>query len=244
MHELCYATSKSPTKDFVYQGVIVSNCDLHIDSYKPADMQTYFKGNNHGGMVDISGQWYIYYHWHTNGTCFSRQGCAEPINISEDGTIKQVEMTSCGLNNGPLKGRGEYPAYLACNLFSKSEVNEYPAHYDAWIDGKFPKITQDGNDGDEEIGYIANIRDSTIAGFKYFDCNGITKIKIKTRGYGQGSFEVRTKWNGESLGSIAVEHSNTWIERSADIQIPDGIQCLYFEFKGEGGPSLASFHLG
>ena len=37
MHELCYATSKFPTKGFVYQGVVVSNNDLHIDSYKPAD---------------------------------------------------------------------------------------------------------------------------------------------------------------------------------------------------------------
>ena len=32
MHELCYATSKNPTRDFVYGGVIVSNCDLHIDT--------------------------------------------------------------------------------------------------------------------------------------------------------------------------------------------------------------------
>lgn len=36
MHELCYATSASPTGGFVYQGVLVSNCDMHIDTYKPA----------------------------------------------------------------------------------------------------------------------------------------------------------------------------------------------------------------
>ena len=29
---------------------------------------------------------------------------------------------------------------------------------------------QDGRDGDEEVGYIANITDSTTIGFKYFDC--------------------------------------------------------------------------
>lgn len=38
MHELCYAVSDSPTTGFTYGGVIVSNCDLGIDSYKPADM--------------------------------------------------------------------------------------------------------------------------------------------------------------------------------------------------------------
>ena len=47
MHELCYATSKSPTGDFVYGGVIVSNCDLHIDSYKPAELGTAYGANNH-----------------------------------------------------------------------------------------------------------------------------------------------------------------------------------------------------
>ena len=37
MVELCYATSKSPMKDFVYGGVIVSNNDCHMDTYKPAE---------------------------------------------------------------------------------------------------------------------------------------------------------------------------------------------------------------
>ena len=40
MHELCYAVSDNPVSGFTYQGVIVSNCDLHIDTYKPADMPT------------------------------------------------------------------------------------------------------------------------------------------------------------------------------------------------------------
>ena len=53
MHELCYATSKNPTRDFVYGGVIVSNCDLHIDTYKPADMPTASGANNPGSIVQI-----------------------------------------------------------------------------------------------------------------------------------------------------------------------------------------------
>ena len=37
--------------------------------------------------------------------------------------------------------------------------------------------------GDEEVGYIANITDSTTIGFKYFDCHDIREISIWTRGY-------------------------------------------------------------
>jgi hypothetical protein len=243
MHELCYATSKYPTKDFQYRGVIVSNCDLHIDSYKPAEKPMFYGGNNHGSIVEINGEWYIFYHRHTNGTNFSRQACLEKIKINDDGSIPQVEMTSCGSIDEPLIGRGEYPAYLACNLFC-SEESIYTDFTGSWMNNQFPKITQDGKDGDEEIGYIANMKESATAGFKYFDCKGIRNVKIKVRGYCSGEFEVKTSWDGTVLGKIPVEFSNIWREYSADITIPDGIQALYFTYKGMGSASLASFSLG
>lgn len=242
MHELCYAVSDHPTKGFKYGGVIVSNCDLHIDTYKPANKPMYYGGNNHGSIVEINGQWYIFYHRQTNGTHYSRQGCLEPIQILEDGSIPQVEMTSCGPNGGPLVGRGEYPAYIACNLFYKDE-EMYTGTYGAWMDGRFPKITQDGKDGDEEIGYIMNMRDSATAGFKYFDCKGVKQVKIKVRGYCRGEFQVKTAWDGPVLGTIPVDFTNIWTEYTADIAIPDGVHALYFTYTGEGNASLASFTL-
>lgn len=236
MHELCYATSKKPTEGFVYGGVLVSNCDLHIDTYKPAGQPMAYGANNHGSMVEINGEWYIFYHRHTNGTWYSRQGCAEKLSLLPDGRIPQAELTSCGLNGGPLLGRGEYPAYLACHLFTKK-----PSVY---VGGdEFPKIMQDGRDGDEEPGYIGNMKDTATAGFKYFDCRGIEKIKIKTRGYGAGIFEVRTSWDGQILASIRVEDSNLWEEYEAPVRIPDGRQAIYLTYRGERIASLLSFTL-
>jgi len=242
MHELCYATSKHPTKGFRYGGVIVSNADMYIDSYKPADKPMYYGGNNHGSIVEIGGQWYIFYHRQTNGHHYSRQGCAEPIRFRGDGRIVQAEMTSCGLNGGPLIGRGEYPAHIACNLFCKDE-ELYVGTYGAWMDGRFPKITQDGKDGDEEPGYIANMRDSATAGFKYFDCRGVKRVRIKVRGYAKGVFEVKTAWDGPAHGVIPVDFTNIWKEYAADIAIPDGVHALYFTYRGEGNAQLKSFAL-
>lgn len=236
MHELCYAVSKEPTKGFTYGGVIVSNCDLHIDSYKPAEMPMAYGANNHGSIVQIGKDWYIFYHRHTNGTWYSRQGCAEKIEILPDGMIPQVEITSCGLNQGPLRGEGEYAAYLACNLFTDT-----PSMY---VGGeRFPKVMQDGRDGDEELGYIGNIQDGATAGFKYFECKNIREITIKTRGYGDGTFEVRTKWDGEVLGSVRIQYTNVWEEYRIPICIPDGIQAIYFTYRGGGNVSLKSFTL-
>lgn len=236
MHELCYATSRNPTRDFVYGGVLVSNCDLHIDTYKPADLPMAYGANNHGSIVKIEGEWYIFYHRHTNGTWYSRQGCAEKLEQLEDGSFMQAELTSCGLNGKPLEGRGEYPAYIACNLF-----RDIPSVYVG--DNRFPKIMQDGRDGDEEPGYIGNIQDSATAGFKYFDCHEVKEIRIKVRGYAHGCFEVRTSWDGEILAQIQVKSANVWEEYAAPVQIPDGKQALYLTYRGGGNVSLLSFTL-
>ena len=236
MHELCYATSKKPTEGFVYGGVIVSNSDMHIDTYKPADMPMAYGANNHGSIVEIKGQWYIFYHRQTNGTWYSRQGCAEKITVMPDGSIPQVEITSCGLNDGPLEGKGEYFGYLACNLF-----REVPSVYVG--DSHAPKVMQDGRDGDEEIGYIGNMTNSATAGFKYFDCKDVKEIILKVRGYGDGVFEVRTAWDGPVLAKLKVQYTNVWEEYTTPITIPDGKQAIYITYTGNGNVSLLSFTL-
>ena len=242
MHELCYAVSKDPMKGFVYGGVIVSNADLHIDSYKPAERTMAYGGNNHGSIVEIAGKWYIFYHRQTDGTNFSRQGCIEQISFREDGSIIQAEITSCGANGGPLIGIGEYPAYLACHLFANDPALTTGAPGE-WMDCRFPKVTQDGKDGDEEVGYVANLRDGAHAGFKYFDCKGVTSVSIRVRGYCKGAFGVKTRWDGEVLGWIPVGFTNEWQKYSADIAIPDGVHSLYFVYQGTGAANLASFAL-
>lgn len=241
MHELCYATSNFPDKDFSYGGVIVSNNDIGISSYKPAEKPMYYGGNNHGSIVEIKGEWYVFYHRQTNGTFFCRQGCMEKIRFNEDGSIPQVELTSCGSRDLPLPGKGEYPAYIACNLFCNEE-SMYTA-LTAWPDNRFPLITQEGRDGDEEPGYLANMMDTATAGFKYFDCKGVSGISIKVRGYCKGEFQVKTSWDGPTLGSIPVLSSSVWKQYKADIKIPDGVLALYFTYKGSGRASLYSFTL-
>ena len=234
MHELCYATGPDPRGPFTYGGVIVSNADIHIDTYKPADMPAAAGGNNHGSIVEINGQWYIFYHRQTNGHWFSRQVCAEPIQFRADGSIIQAEITSCGLNGGPLKGEGTYPAYIACHLFAKEPE---------LIVGKpgNPRITQDGRDGDPIDGHIDRIADGTTIGFKYFDCEGVKGIRIQTRGYCNGVFEVRTAWDGETLGEIPVQNTNVWVENGCEAAIPDGVQAIYLVYRGGGNPQLRCF---
>ena len=87
------------------------------------------------------------------------------------------------------------------------------------------------------------MRNTATAGFKYFDCKNIRKVKIKVRGYCRGAFEIKTSWNGPALGRIPVDFTNVWTEYEGNIAIPDGVQALYFTYTGSGGASLASFTL-
>jgi arabinoxylan arabinofuranohydrolase len=241
MHELCYAISSSPTEGFRYGGVVISNADLGIDDYKPASRPMAYGGNNHGSIVQILNRWYVFYHRHSDGTFFSRQACLESLEFRSDGSIVQAPLTSRGPNGGPLPGHGEYAGYLACHLFCREE-RLYTA-LTAWMDNRFPKVTQDGKDGDPEVGYVANLMDGATAGFRDFTLSGVTRIGIKVRGYCRGHFEVRTRWDGPLHGRITVDYTNVWTAYEAPISLPDGVHSLYFTYAGEGRASLASFTL-
>ena len=234
MHELCYAISDQPDKGFVFGGVIVSNCDMHIDTYKPADMPTAYGANNHGSIVEIGDEWYIFYHRQTLNSWYSRQGCIEKIKFEEDGSIKQVEITSCGANGGPLRDTDCYPTYIACNMFTDT-----PSMYVGVPD--VPFIKQDGKDGDEFNGYIDNILDSATMGFKYFDCKNVKGVRLTARGYAGGNFEIRTSIDGDLLGSVKIDFTNVWTSYDCMANIPDGVNALYIKYVGGGKCSLKSF---
>lgn len=237
-HELCYAVSKYPNKDFVYQGTIISNGDVGLNGWTMDHAANYI-GNNHGGMVEIEGQWYIFYHRQTNRHSYSRQGCAEPIYFDENGHIAQVEMTSCGLNGCPLAGKGRYSAHIACNLFSKEGashvelIENFEGH---------PYFTQYGEDRDEnENQYIANMQDGSVAGFKYFNLRETKNIRLELSGAGTGEIVIMSSLDGENMHRIFVGEDKT--EISGELQIPQEKAALYFRFEGTGRINFHGFVL-
>ncbi|MCD7729130.1 MAG: family 43 glycosylhydrolase [Clostridia bacterium] len=235
-HELCYAVSDSPDGNFSYGGVIISNGDIGINGITQEAHCNGYIGNNHGSIENINGEWYVFYHRHTNCKSFSRQACAEKIEVLSDGTILQAEMTSCGLNGKPLNGKGSYPAYIACNLSSGYGTmrGDVPVH------GVHPFITQCGADGDSNsYQYIANLRQGAWCGFKYFEGREAAKITAVLRGYFSGIIRVTDGRN--TLAEIVVSPSDGWQPFSADFKSPEGQFALYFTFKGEGAADFLSF---
>lgn len=242
VHELCYAISQYPDRGYVYGGVIISNGDIGYHGRTPKEGLCY-TGNNHGGLVEIEGQWYIFYHRHTQATQFSRQGCAESVVIAEDGSIAQVEITSCGLNGGPLPANGTYSAHIACNLIGPNGACNLVRKDGLKSTEPYIYEEETGERPEDRNQFIANITNGTIIGFKYFEfsseCNEIT---VQLRGHADGTVKIKI---GDSDGAIVGESgilldTNRWTDLSIPIKQLDDVNSIYVEYSGEGSIAVNS----
>ena len=238
-HELCYAVSDRPDGDFVYGGTLVSNGDIGLNGRtEPVNVL----GNNHGGIVQAAGEWYVFYHRQTNGTEFSRQGCAEKIAIAEDGSIRQAEITSCGLNGGPLAASGTYPAAIACHITDPTTCAKI--NYQNPVMQQQTRITAT-EDGKRQ--FITAIRDGSKIGYKYFDFSDVSRedsgISLTLRGRFNGKLTIAAD---ESMTEVIGAQEFDWDDADWGglpclIQAKEGAHGLFFGFSGEGELDMMEF---
>ena len=229
-HELAYATSIYPDKGFTYRGVIISNSDL---GYKGNTQPKAAGGTIHGGIECINGNYYVFYHRCTNNTNFSRQACAEHIELLPDGTIEQVEMTTQGISNKPIAAKGRFQASICCNLYNK-KTNHVQGNGHG---NDKPNIAFDGKDH-----FIRAIDHGTIIGYKYFDFKDISKIKMTIRG-ASGTIAISTKEDSALVATIHLRESTNWTEYAAYLNVSDGKHALFFTYHGKGKIDFLSFEL-
>ncbi len=241
-HELCYAVSDRPTGGFTFGGTLVSNGDIGLSGITDMKNARNNTGNTHGSLIKIGERYFVFYHRQTNRKQSSRQACAEEIRF-ENGRFYQAEMTSMSFTPGALPGRGEYPAYIACNLYGRDGTRflsmiKHP-------EGKTPYITQEGRDREEGPDqFIRNFCDGSVAGFKYFDLSDTGSISIRLRGKGEGRIVIRTSEDGEELASISVSSKESSLkEYSGCLPQLSSREALFFEFLGKGRFDFLSFEL-
>jgi hypothetical protein len=151
-----------------------------------------------------------------------------------DGSIPQVEMTSCGLNGGPLEAKGTYPSVICCNL-----TNGHMPQGQC-VDTVLPHIICKNDER-----FISEIEDGTLIGYKYFDFDGSTQISIKYRtcmGAPRGKILA---FAGENLiGEIEITDTPAWkIVKSGKKEI-NGTYPLYLRYEGNGYIDIIEFSYG
>ncbi len=238
-HELCYGISDRPDGPFAFGGVIVSNGDVGLPGHETEAQAANYMGNNHGGLVQVGEQVYIFYHRHTHGIQYSRQGCAEPVTILPDGSIPQVEITSCGLNGGPLPARGEYSAHIACTLHGPEGAKRFSSKVNRGETDPAILLEPDAS-FTSASSYIGNLHSGSGCGFKYFSFTGEElTLRLELRGTFRGTIALRLdREDGLVAASVAAVPSDRWQYAVAALQVPAGKHAVYLTFEGEGACDL------
>lgn len=228
-NELCYATSLSPDRDFEYRGVLISNCNL---GYQGNHQRLAPAGTIHGSVEWINGEYFVFYHRCTHNTDFSRQACAEKINMNHDGTFDQAEITTQGAGK-PLAARGKFLASLCCNLYNKKLKN---------VQGNGHDQDQPNINHDENGQYIKAIDSGTIIGYKYLTFDGARKISVITR-KATGKFVVTTQPEGKLAAVIDLAGGDEWQKAESELIVADGTQALFFTYFGKGKIDFKEFEI-
>ncbi|MCR4674712.1 MAG: hypothetical protein K5675_06865 [Lachnospiraceae bacterium] len=181
-------------------------------------------GTIHGGIECINGQYYIFYHRCTNDTDFSRQACAEPIEILEDGSIPQVGITTQGLNGAPLKAQGTFPAAICCYLYNDDTKN---------VQGVNPKRKQPVVTATDGEMYVTAVTDRTKIGYRNFIGMGSKTLKLSIRG-DEGRILVYSEEDGKLLGETEIIASKEWQIIEINHKLPMEESMLLLEYQGSG----------
>lgn len=180
-HELGYALADEPLGPYHYEGVLVSGANIGWKGNTRPEMPY---GNVHGGLEELNGSWYIFYHRQTSGQEASRQGCAEKLPLRADGWFGQAQTTSGGLG-GVMPAKGRLSSWYCCHL-TAPDIS--PKKYDTKTcrRAQEPHLYEESTGPDERqsLHYIANIGPETVVGFRFFDFSAPKAITLRLRGTG------------------------------------------------------------
>lgn len=228
VHNLCYAVSDKPDGDFVYGGVLVSNADI-FEGDESRQLPVNYWGNNHGGLVQLQDEWYIFYHRNTNHNGYSRQGCAEKLILTEDGRFLQTEITSQGLHGKPLPMGECYPAYTAYGIMCGKMKPFLPFQFIILDEGD-PYIYDDVK---EDIPYITNIQSGSHILYRYYCVQGNEKrAEVLIRSTGSGILTLFS--DGMEAAYFAIEETKEWKRIEVSVSMKAAVVSLAFVYEGTG----------
>ena len=193
-------------------------------------------GNNHGGLVEVNGQWYIFYHRHTYLNQYNRQGCAERIFFDKNGKIPQVTITTSGMNPEPLSGNASYPAVYCCNL-TNGHMGALSSLGRTNKEIDFPYMTCEAGER-----FITNIKDRNRIGYKYINLKETKKIEVIYQTDTDGELEIYTELGKESKGIIKLAPSTWWKAAETNVSFEHD-RVLYLVYRGQGSLSLITLNL-
>ena len=234
---LSYVWSEKPLDGWKWGGDISFNGGEILTDKEGKGTMTFRWGNNHGSVMEVNGQWYVFYHRQTGRDEYSRQAMLEPVDVAlgKDGYIYigkvtytngdavsscPVEMTSQGPQVNGIDARKWISAGYACHLHGGKE--------EAWIEPVYEQR-------EDVSAPVKHITDGTVIGFRYlqFGLNTPKTVTVlmKTEGKGTASVRLDTPGGREIVRFDATDGEVTVPLTGSAI----GKHAVYFVFALEKG---------
>jgi Beta-xylosidase len=222
-YNLAYAYSDNPLGPWTYGGTLIDGRARSKDEKGNVIPTAVPYGNTHGSLLEINGQWYVFYHRQTGDNEYQRQAMVAPVKVSlKDGKllISEGEYTSEGFSLNGLNPFDLTPAGLACYLTEPIRIpHQFPNHAHSGSYVKATRIGDDGRDGAYSLhahhSPVVFNTDSSVVGYKYFNMTELGKrdeatlrMHFKPEGVaGEIVFMLDSPWTsqgGKEIGRLTL----------------------------------------
>ena len=182
---LRFAYSDSPRGPWTPGGILVDARGPVLSRDGSILQESFGHNNTHGSLLEINGQWYVFYHRAPRGYGFARQAMVAPVAIeadekpvSEGGAVR---ITAYDPYQGAFTVKaGDGNEYTGAEVTSEGfwiyglpPYRYYSAGYACYMSR--PETMQDNWDVWDNRMDIAGVKSGDILGYKYFALGGLKK---------------------------------------------------------------------
>lgn len=195
--KLDYAVAKDIYGPYERRGTIINNYGVDPASW-----------NNHGSIIQINGEWYVFYHGSSNNCKYTRRARVEKIKVDEvKGIITEAQMTSGGFTDVIKPQEVTEPAY-AYNVSGGAYFTE---------EGKYHPLV--------------NVTNGSSVSYRYIDFSEKTDWELSLKGQFKASGAVNVYVNDDLISKRNHDKNETVIAMKLNVNCSKA--DIRLEFVGE-----------
>ena len=250
-------------------------CDTPLGDYRPGSdisfnggevitgpdgngIMTYQWGNNHGSLMKVKDQWYVFYHRQTGCNEYSRQAMVEPVDIAtgKDGKIyigkityengepvssDVVEATSQGFYLDGLDAFATISAGYTCHMYDGLGKPMYQDNAEGTNKDRRVAHIMPVYEGDSSP--VVDIQSGATIGFKYLNFGTEGASKAELTGDIPAGFKISIRidsYDGKTVSVAEVTEDSKTVVFELGEKIT-GRHAVYFGFNTENAEDRAVF---
>ena len=247
---LSYKWCDTPLGDYRPGGDISFNGGEVITGPDGNGIMTYQWGNNHGSLMKVKDQWYVFYHRQTGCNEYSRQAMVEPVDIAmgKDGKIyigkityengepvssDVVEATSQGFYLNGLDAFATISAGYTCHMYDGLGMPMYQDNAEGTNKDKRVAHIRPVYEGDSSP--VVDIQSGATIGFKYLNFGTEGASKAELTGDIPAGFKISIRidsYDGKTVSVAEVSEDSKTVVFELGEKIT-GRHTVYFGFNTE-----------